>query len=80
MLEGIENPSNVGLARVLSPLLGFTTDKTMSLNIQAELDSQRGTLPETPQEKQRYIAEILIDTGFTPEEYENLYQERLFGK
>ena len=80
MMEGIENPSNVGLARIISPLLGFTTDKTMSLNIQAQIDAQRDNLPETPEAKQRYIAEILIDTGFTPDEYEQLYNERMFGK
>ena len=80
MMEGIENPSNVGLARVLSPLLGFTTDKTMSLNLQAQIDAQRDNLPETPEDKQRYIAEILIDTGFTPQEYEDLYNERLFNR
>lgn len=80
MMEGIENPSNVGLARIIAPLLGFTTDKTISLNIQAQIDAQRGNLPETPEAKQRYIAEILIDTGFTPTEYEQLYNERMFGK
>jgi hypothetical protein len=80
MMEGIENPSNVGLARVLSPLLGFTTDKTMNLNLQAQIDAQRDNIPETPEEKQEYIAGILIDTGFTPERYEALYNERMFGR
>jgi hypothetical protein len=79
-VEATENPSNVGLQKIMLSLLGFITERSAALNIQAEVDAQRGTLPETPQEKQQYIAEILIDTGFTENEYEKQYCMRLFDK
>lgn len=74
--EGIRNPGNAQLSRVLAPLFGFTTDKSVSVSLQARLDAEKEEImPRSPDDKMAYIANILVEMGFTPEQYAEAWRE-----
>lgn len=53
-----------------------TRSQSMNLSISARAQQEEDQrLPQSPQEKQKYIAEILAETGFKPEEYTEVYKE-----
>lgn len=79
----IERAAVDGDARAIQIYLTLSGDyvtrsQSMNLSISARAQQeqeQNERLPQSPQEKQKYIAEILAETGFRPEEYTEVYKE-----
>ena len=70
--------ATVAMIKTALTALGRYAELQLSLQARMNIDREYDdvSLPSSPQGKQEYIAKILIETGFSPQKYEELWNEQ----